>query len=144
MMGMLLLAVYVALVLKRFYPRLGKILSGWGLLILGLILLALPLPQFFIEEQDFVNNALLFSFTQMFMLATLSSNWNLTGGFTGYIDFGHAVFFGLGAYGTGIMMSKLGWPLIPGLIVGALARLCTFRLRNIRYQQDEKRMNAAI
>ena len=24
------------------------------------------------------------------------------------------------------------------------ARLCTFRLRNIRYQQDEKRMNAAI
>ena len=54
------------------------------------------------------------------MLATLSSNWNLTGGFTGYIDFGHAVFFGLGAYGTGIMMSKLGWPLIPGLIVGAL------------------------
>ena len=25
-----------------------------------------------------------------------------------------------------------------------LARLCTFRLRNIRYQQDEKRMNAAI
>ena len=27
---------------------------------------------------------------------------------------------------------------------GNVARLCTFRLRNIRYQQDEKRMNAAI
>ena len=57
MMGMLLLAVYVALVLKRFYPRLGKILSGWGLLILGLTLLALPLPQFFIEEQDVTTQA---------------------------------------------------------------------------------------
>ncbi|MFQ5410051.1 MAG: branched-chain amino acid ABC transporter permease, partial [Anaerolineales bacterium] len=44
---------------------------------------------------------------QMFMLVTLASNWNLTGGFTGYVDFGHAVFFGLGAYGTGVVMHRL-------------------------------------
>ena len=30
------------------------------------------------------------------------------------------------------------------LLDTTLSRLCTFRLRNIRYQQDEKRMNAAI
>jgi branched-chain amino acid transport system permease protein len=54
------------------------------------------------------------------MLITLTSNWNLTGGFTGYVDFGHAVFFGLGAYGTGIMMSKAAWPFVPALFLGAI------------------------
>ena len=54
------------------------------------------------------------------MLITLASNWNLTGGFTGYIDFGHAVFFGLGAYGTGVVMAKAGWPFVPALIIGAI------------------------
>ena len=54
------------------------------------------------------------------MLITLASDWNLTGGFTGYIDFGHAVFFGIGAYGTGIMMSKLGFPFWTALLVGAV------------------------
>ena len=55
------------------------------------------------------------------MLITLASDWNLTGGFTGYIDFGHAVFFGIGAYGTGIMMNKLGVPFGAALLVGAVA-----------------------
>ena len=50
--------------------------------------------------------AKIFSFTQMFMLIALASNWNLIGGFTGYVDFGHAVFFGLGAYTVGILMAQ--------------------------------------
>ena len=70
--------------------------------------------------KKWVTNSLLFSFTQLFMLITLASNWNLTGGFTGYVDFGHAVFFGLGAYGTGIMMAKAGLPFVPALIIGAI------------------------
>lgn len=99
--------------------RLGR----WGLLLLVLVLLFLPLFQFIAPERKLVTNALLFSFTQMFMLITLASNWNLTGGFTGYIDFGHAVFFGLGAYGTGVMMTKVDWPFVPALIVGAILSL---------------------
>jgi branched-chain amino acid transport system permease protein len=96
-------------------------LGRWVLLLIIFLMLALPLPQFIAPERKLVTNSLLFSFTQMFMLITLSSNWNLTGGFTGYIDFGHAVFFGIGAYGTGIMMAKSGWPFVPALIVGAVA-----------------------
>lgn len=92
----------------------------WGLLLIVLLLLAIPLPQFIAPDRKLVTNSLLFSFTQMFMLITLSSNWNLTGGFTGYIDFGHAVFFGVGAYGTGIMMAKAGWPFVPALLLGAV------------------------
>jgi len=89
-------------------------------LLLMLALLALPLPQFLFEESDLVTNSLLFSFTQMFMLVILTSNWNMIGGYTGYIDFGHAVFFGLGAYGTGVLMAKAGWIFPPAMLAGAV------------------------
>ncbi|RMG94270.1 MAG: branched-chain amino acid ABC transporter permease [Chloroflexi bacterium] len=95
-------------------------LNRWFLFLLLVGLFALPLPQFVAPERKLVTNSLLFSFTQMFMLITLASNWNLTGGFTGYVDFGHAVFFGLGAYGTGILMNKLGWPFWPAMVVGGM------------------------
>ncbi len=94
-------------------------LNRWFLLIVVLLLLALPLPNLLLPERNWVTNALLFSFTQMFILVTLASNWNLTGGFTGYVDFGHAVFFGIGAYGTGVMMNRAGWPFWAGLLLGA-------------------------
>ncbi len=65
-----------------------------------------------------VTTALLLSFTQMFILIILASNWNLTGGFTGYIDFGHAVFFGLGAFATAILMGASRWEEWPALLSG--------------------------
>ncbi len=95
-------------------------LGRWALLLLVLALFALPLPQFLWPERRLVTNSLLFSYTQLFMLITLASNWNLTGGFTGYIDFGHAVFFGLGAYGTGVLMNKLAWPFWPAMLIGGV------------------------
>jgi len=73
------------------------------------------------------NNAKLFTYTLMFTSIALAINWNLTGGFTGYVDFGHAVWFGTGAYVTAILMSRQStwvpqeWPLIPSLVIGALA-----------------------
>ncbi len=93
---------------------------GLGLLLLALVLVPLGTQ---VADQTWVTNSRLLQFTQMFMLITLASNWNLTGGFTGYIDFGHAVFFGLGAYATGILMTNqhaVQWPFWAALIVGAL------------------------
>jgi len=89
-----------------------------GLLVV--FLLVLPLLRIVAPDSRLVTNSLLFSLTQMFMLVTLASNWNLFSGFTGYVDFGHVAFFGLGAYSTGILMSKAGWPFLPTLIVGAV------------------------
>lgn len=89
---------------------------------LGLVVFALallPLAQTVFPDSNLVNNSLLFRFTQMFMLITLASNWNLTGGFTGYVDFGHAVFFGIGAYGTGILMNE-GWSFWIAMVGGAV------------------------
>lgn len=68
----------------------------------------------------------LFTLTLMFTSIALCINWNLTGGLTGYIDFGHAVWFGIGAYLTAILMSTQSdlvgaqWPLVPAVAVGAV------------------------
>lgn len=37
----------------------------------------------------------------------LAGSWNLMAGFTGYVSFGHQAFFGLGAYGTAILVTSL-------------------------------------
>jgi branched-chain amino acid transport system permease protein len=91
----------------------------WGLGLVVIFLFGLPLLNSVAGVGDWVTGSLLFSLTQMFMLVTLASNWNLISGFTGYVDFGHITFFGLGAYATGILMSKAGWTFYPTLIVGA-------------------------
>ncbi len=93
---------------------------SFGLLIFAVIgLAALPMIQRYATDGGFVTNSTLFNFTQMFMLITVAASWNLTGGFTGYVDFGHGVWFGIGAYGTGVLMAKLGWP-FPVAVMGAV------------------------
>ncbi len=55
--------------------------------------------------------------TQIFIFVTLASDWNLIGGMTGYVDFGHAVFFGIGAFMMGILVTQVDNYIIfaPGL-----------------------------
>jgi len=43
------------------------------------------------------------------LFTLLSVSWNLLAGFTGYISFGHAAFFAIGAYTTGILASPPVW-----------------------------------
>ncbi|MGO9568704.1 MAG: branched-chain amino acid ABC transporter permease [Desulfomonilaceae bacterium] len=50
--------------------------------------------------------------------------WNLMSGYTGYIDFGPVVYFGLGSYTTAIMMTKYGALFFPSVIMaGVVAAL---------------------
>jgi len=51
--------------------------------------------------------------TFMLMWVALTSSWNLIGGYTGYTDFGHSVFVGIGGYAIGILMARLGILLQP-------------------------------
>ena len=46
----------------------------------------------------------------VWMFAALASGWNLVGGYAGYPDFGAATFLGIGAYTTGIFMTRLAAP----------------------------------
>ena len=58
--------------------------------------------------------------TEVLMWAGLAQSWNIIGGYTGYLCFGHGAFFGLGAYVTGIAMIHLKWPFGMGLIFSGI------------------------
>jgi branched-chain amino acid transport system permease protein len=60
-------------------------------------------------------------FTGIAMWAALAMSWNVIGGYAGYISFGQAAFFGIGAYATGLLMQEdRGWNFFATLPVGAL------------------------
>ena len=50
-----------------------------------------------------------------FMSAAMAQSWNLIAGYAGYPSFGHVVFFGLGAYTTGLLMRGLDAPFVLAL-----------------------------
>jgi branched-chain amino acid transport system permease protein len=73
----------------------------------------------------------------IFMWVVIGSSWNLLAGYTGQVSFGHAIFFGVGAYTAGIFASKLGisawWGMAFGgifsMLVGLFVGWVCFRLR---------------
>src|SRR5437899_12924328 len=75
--------------------------------------------------------------TQVLLWAVLSLAWNVLSGYSGYFSFGHAAFWGLGAYTVALGMMYLDltpWISIPLCIVvggaaGAIIGYPTFRLR---------------
>jgi branched-chain amino acid transport system permease protein len=95
----------------------------------ALFLLAIP----FLTANQF----LLHLGITVLMWTVLGSAWNLLGGYAGQVSFGHAAFFGVGAYTTMVLYLKLGlapwYGMILGGMMGALVSLpigfLCFRLR---------------
>jgi branched-chain amino acid transport system permease protein len=56
-----------------------------------------------------LSSYLMHIFILVIMWAIIGMAWNLLGGYTGLVSFGHAAFFGLGAYSAGIVYQSLGW-----------------------------------
>src|SRR5216117_939458 len=69
-----------------------KLFAVWGLAFLGL------LPLLFNQEQYYLD-----IFFQTFLFSSLAASWNIIGGFGGQHSFGHAIFFGIGAYTPAIL-----------------------------------------
>lgn len=75
--------------------------------------------------------------TETIMWIGLAITWDLLAGYTGYLNFGHAMFFGIGAYTTAILMKQAGWSFIltvplGGILAGLVALIVgapTLRLK---------------
>jgi len=68
---------------------------------------------------------------EVFILAIFAISYDLIFGITGLLSFGHAMFFAVGAYLTGIMLKSFGWSLLPTfglLIVAAVLQALLFAL----------------
>src|SRR5262249_48451281 len=55
------------------------------------------------------------------MIALAGQGWNILGGYGGQYSFGHAAFFGTGAYVTAILQMRYGVNAWPGFAIGIVA-----------------------
>jgi branched-chain amino acid transport system permease protein len=51
--------------------------------------------------------------------AVFATAWNIMGGFTGYVSLGHTAFWGLGSYGTALLVINTGMPSFLAMVVAA-------------------------
>jgi branched-chain amino acid transport system permease protein len=77
-----------------------------------LVLLVLPLVT---DDPYFLRILILTS-----IFAILAASWDLLSGFTGQMNFGHALFFGVGAYGAALLNQHLHLPPWGSIPLGAM------------------------
>ena len=78
---------------------------------------------------------------EIFILAIYAISYDLILGVTGILSFGQAMFFAVGAYGTGILLKSLGWSLRPtmsavvvlGILQGLLFGVILARVSGITF-----------
>jgi branched-chain amino acid transport system permease protein len=93
----------------------------WGVLLLAA---AMAVPALGSRFYTFLANDVL-------IWALFATSLNLLVGYTGLVSFGHAAYFGIGAYTTGILMKKVGLPFLlafpaAGLLAGGFALIFGF------------------
>lgn len=83
-------------------------------IIIALLLLLFP----------FVNDSrsMMILFTQVFIFAIFAMSYDLLLGYTGIVSFGHAMFFGIGAYTIGIFMKQFE-PTLPYFLLAVVVTI---------------------
>ncbi|WP_418275343.1 branched-chain amino acid ABC transporter permease [Isoptericola jiangsuensis] len=100
---------------RRTAPRGGR--TGWIVRLVALVVgVALVLSFPTIAPNPYILSA----GVVVLSYACTATAWNFMGGFTGYVSLGHAAFFGLGAYATGLLIRDVGLPSFVALAVGGL------------------------
>jgi branched-chain amino acid transport system permease protein len=100
-----------------------------ALIIVGIAALIFPL----VVPSDYYRHLVIIAL----MWVVVGSAWNLLAGYTGQVSFGHAIFFGVGAYTAGILVTKLQVSAWYGMILGGVVAMAVavfvgwvcFRLR---------------
>ncbi|MBM3157010.1 MAG: branched-chain amino acid ABC transporter permease, partial [Chloroflexi bacterium] len=119
---MSILAAYFTKGFKLLRGEIFILPSRMVFLLVGILLLIFPV----FSQEPFILRVLIIAA----IFAIFAASWDLLSGFTGQINFGHALFFGVSAYAAALLNEKLGlapWATIPisaiaavlsGLIVG--------------------------
>ncbi|PYM59584.1 MAG: branched-chain amino acid ABC transporter permease, partial [Candidatus Rokuibacteriota bacterium] len=88
----------------------GVAAEVFGGLALGLLVVAPPfLPPYFLE---ILISVMLFGY--------LGAAWNILGGYAGQFSFGHAAYFGIGAYTSTLLFLRLGVSPWLGMLAGGV------------------------
>ena len=83
----------------------------------------LALGVFFVLVPQFVESRFWLGFwTTTLFFALLGQSWNVLGGYAGQMSFGHALFFGTGAYATAVMQVRFGLDAWTSAALGVGAR----------------------
>ena len=80
------------------------------IVLLGILMLLLPS----MARSSYIRHLLILSS----VYAILASYWNLLDGYLGFINFGYAAFFGIGAYTSAILSHTFGIPLFISILLG--------------------------
>src|SRR5512143_3762641 len=83
--------------------------SFWIIPIAGLFFLFLP----FIAPYKALAS-------QMLIFAIFAIGYDILFGYTGLLSFGHAAYFGLGAYGAGLSLVHLSVPTLLAILIGIM------------------------
>ncbi|MBI3624727.1 MAG: ABC transporter permease [Candidatus Rokubacteria bacterium] len=97
--------------------------------LLALVLSGLPflLPPFYV-----------LLLTEALIFTLFASSFNLLFGYTGLLSFGHAAYFGIGAYAAGLLLRDVGWSLSVAAPVGmACAALAALLIGYFCVKLDE-------
>jgi len=100
-----------------------------ALILLGILAVTFPV---FVTSSYYLHLVII-----ALMWVVIGSAWNLLAGYTGQVSFGHAMFFGIGAYTAGILATKVGisawWGMMFGgltaMLIGLFVGWVCFRLR---------------
>ncbi|MDA4128512.1 MAG: branched-chain amino acid ABC transporter permease [Thaumarchaeota archaeon] len=102
----------------RFFPH-------WTVRLKRALFLLLPLAIGGAFLPSFLNTYIIGSVLFLFAIySVLALSYDILGGFAGYMNLGHVVFFGIGAYVAAILFQKFSMPLALGISAAPVAVAC--------------------
>jgi branched-chain amino acid transport system permease protein len=79
------------------------------------IMIVLIISPFVVRDIQFQHVLIM-----IMLFASLSQAWNILGGYAGQVSFGHACFFGIGAYGSLALLNNWGLTPWAGMLIGGI------------------------
>ena len=107
------LAAYVTRPFKLLRGEILVLPGRTAVLLVCLLLLLFPV----ISQEPYILRVLILAG----IFAIFAASWDLLSGFTGQVNFGHALFFGVAAYTAAILNRDLGWAPWATIPLGAIA-----------------------